>query len=95
MANEEAGFAIAELLQGVIEAMVDTPEAVEVRAAWGNRGVVLHASVAPSDMGKVVGKHGKNAKALRTILLAMSRKAGAICELDLAEYAREMEAVAR
>lgn len=54
--------------------MVDHPEQVEVSEVEGNRVSVLELRVATADMGKIIGKQGRNARAIRTILGAASGK---------------------
>jgi len=56
--------------------MVDNPEQVRVTEIEGSQTVVLELKVAKSDMGKVIGKQGKTAHAIRTLLNAASGKAG-------------------
>jgi len=62
-----------ELLELIAKNLVDNPEAVVVTETDGERGTVLELRVAPEDMGKVIGKQGRIAKAIRTVI-----KAGAI-----------------
>ena len=69
-------------------AMVNDPAAVDVQARVSTTTVVLSLTVAPGDVGKIVGKGGRNARALRTILSAIGMKAGMRYELDLAEVGR-------
>jgi uncharacterized protein len=59
-----------ELVEVIVKALVDNPEAVEVRTVEGERSTVLELKVAPEDMGKVIGKQGRIAKAIRTIVKA-------------------------
>lgn len=57
-----------KLLEHLARALVDKPEEVSVREIPGERLVVLELRVAPDDMGKVIGKQGRIAKALRTVV---------------------------
>lgn len=59
-----------ELVEVIVKALVDNPDAVEVRTVEGERSTVLELKVAPEDMGKVIGKQGRIAKAIRTIVKA-------------------------
>lgn len=59
-----------ELVEVLAKALVDHPEQVEVREVAGERTVVYELSVAPEDMGKVIGKQGRIAKAIRTVVSA-------------------------
>ena len=62
------------LTKYIIQAIVDNPEQVEISEIVGNRTTVLELRVAKEDIGKVIGKHGRNAKAIRDILNAASAK---------------------
>ncbi|MBR6740758.1 MAG: KH domain-containing protein [Clostridia bacterium] len=57
-----------ELLEYIVKALVDKPEAVSVNEAEKDGGLVLELRVDPDDMGKVIGKQGRIAKAMRTII---------------------------
>jgi predicted RNA-binding protein YlqC (UPF0109 family) len=61
-----------DLIKEIVQALVDQPEIVSVSEIVGENTNVLELSVAKSDMGKVIGKQGRNAQALRTILSAAS-----------------------
>ena len=65
-----------DLISDIVEALVDQPDQVTVTEVICDHTVVLELSVAKSDMGKVIGKQGRNAQAIRTILVAASGKAG-------------------
>ncbi len=59
-----------ELLESIAKALVDNPDAVEVSVVEGERSVILQLKVDPDDLGKVIGKQGRIAQALRTIVRA-------------------------
>ena len=63
--------------------MVDDPDAVSVNETEGERGPVLELKVAAGDIGKVIGKYGRIAKALRTVLSASSSKDGKRYSLEI------------
>lgn len=63
-----------ELIKYIAQALTDYPDQVEVREVEGERTSVIELRVAPSDLGKVIGKQGKTARAMRTILSAASAK---------------------
>lgn len=63
-----------DLISYIVKAMVDQPDQVSVNEVEGSHTIVLELKVAKSDMGKVIGKQGRNAQALRTILSAASGK---------------------
>jgi predicted RNA-binding protein YlqC (UPF0109 family) len=63
-----------ELIQYIVRAIVDNPDEVSVSEIEGGQTTVLELQVAKSDLGKVIGKQGRNAQAIRTILSAVSAK---------------------
>ncbi len=62
------------LVQFMAEALVDHPEQVSVNVVEGENSVILELKVAPDDVGKVIGKGGQTAKAMRKILSAAATK---------------------
>ena len=63
-----------ELISYIAQALVDHPEEVKVTEVEGNQTAVLELKVAKEDLGKVIGKQGRTARAMRTILSAASAK---------------------
>lgn len=63
-----------EIVEVIAKALVDNTDAVRVNEKEKDDVIVLELSVAPEDMGKVIGKSGKIAKAIRSIVKAMSSK---------------------
>lgn len=63
-----------ELIKYMAQALVDNPDMVEVSEVVGEHTSVLELRVAKEDLGKVIGKQGRTAKAMRTILSAASTK---------------------
>jgi hypothetical protein len=63
-----------ELITRIAQALVDNPDQVLVSEIEGNQTSVLELKVAKEDLGKVIGKEGRNARAMRTILGAASAK---------------------
>ena len=63
-----------ELLEAIARALVDNPDQVQVRAIEGEQVTVLELRVHPSDLGKVIGRHGRMADSIRTILAAAGMK---------------------
>ncbi len=72
-----------DLIEYIAKSLVDDPSAVSVTETEGERGPVLQLSVSPNDIGKVIGKYGRIAKALRTVLSAYSSKDGKRCSLEI------------
>ena len=63
-----------DLVVEIVRALVDEPEAVSVNEIESNQTAVLEVSVAKTDLGKVIGKRGRTAQAIRTILSAAAGK---------------------
>jgi uncharacterized protein len=63
-----------ELVEAIAKALVDNPDQVQVRAIEGEQVTVLELRVHPSDVGKVIGRQGRTAQAIRTLLNAMGMK---------------------
>jgi len=63
-----------ELVEEIAKALVDSPEEVQVTVVEGEQTTVFELRVAQEDMGKVIGKQGRNAKAMRSILGAAGMK---------------------
>ena len=74
-----------ELLEYVVKAIVDHPEAVKIARIIDERGVLLTLDIHAEDMGKVIGKMGNTAKAIRTILRVVGIKNGARVNLKINE----------
>ena len=73
------------LIEQMAKALVDKPEEVQVTEVDGERTTVFELRVATSDLGKVIGKQGKTARAMRTILSAAGTKLGKRCVLEILE----------
>jgi hypothetical protein len=63
-----------DLIEAIAKALVDHPDQVSVRAVEGEQVTVLELRVDPSDLGKVIGKQGRTARSVRTILNATGMK---------------------
>ena len=63
-----------ELIEQIAKALVDNPEQVSVRLIEGEQTTVFELRVAPSDLGKVIGKQGRTASSIRTIISAAGMK---------------------
>jgi len=63
-----------ELIEQIAKALVDSPDQVSVHAIEGEQTTVLELRVAQSDLGKVIGKQGRTARSIRTILSAAGMK---------------------
>lgn len=76
-------MALKQLVQTLAEALVDDPASVEVAELEGDNNVILELRVAKNDIGKVIGKDGRTAQSLRTIVSAASIKIGRRAHLDI------------
>jgi predicted RNA-binding protein YlqC (UPF0109 family) len=76
---------IKELLHYIAQAIVDYPDQVSVFEIEGQQTTVLELKVAKEDLGKVIGKQGRNAQAIRTILSAVSAQVKKRVVLEIVE----------
>jgi len=74
-----------ELVEAIARALVDYPDDVQVRAVEGEQVTVLELRVHPSDLGKVIGRQGRTAKSIRTILGAAGMKLKKRLTLEILE----------
>lgn len=65
---------MVELVESIAKALVDHPESVHVNEVEGRQSIIIELKVAPEDMGKVIGKQGRIAKAIRTVVKAAATK---------------------
>ncbi|MEK6720631.1 MAG: KH domain-containing protein [Chloroflexota bacterium] len=76
-------MAAKELVEYVAKSLVDDPDAVTVEIVRDQDGTVIELHVAEDDMGKVIGRNGSVAKALRTLLKVMSARDGEMVSLEI------------
>ncbi len=74
-----------ELIEYIAKALVDHPEEVRVEEITGARSVIFELRVAPSDMGRVIGKQGRVANAMRSLLRVASSKSGKRAILEIVD----------
>jgi uncharacterized protein len=65
-----------ELVETIAKALVDHPDQVAIKTVEDQKSMVFELTVAPEDMGKVIGKQGRIAKAIRTVVKAAATKEG-------------------
>lgn len=65
---------MTELVEAIAKSLVNSPEQVTVTETFDEQGSVIQLKVAPEDMGKVIGKQGRIAKALRTVVKAAATR---------------------
>ncbi|WP_419803668.1 KH domain-containing protein [Terriglobus sp.] len=76
---------MSELLVAMVEKLVDDPDSLHVETDSGENSTTFRLYVAPDDLGKVIGKQGRTARSLRTILSAIGSKANHRMQLDVLE----------
>jgi uncharacterized protein len=76
---------LQDLISFIAKALVDDPDAVEVRAVEGEKAIILELTVGDGDLGKVIGKDGRTARAMRTLLAATSAKQSKRAVLEILE----------
>ncbi|ROP43747.1 RNA-binding protein [Pseudokineococcus lusitanus] len=69
---------LADALEHLVRGIVDNPDDVRVTSRTQRRGAVLEVRVNPDDLGRVIGRQGRTAKSLRTVLSALSREDGPV-----------------
>lgn len=74
-----------KFVQDVVKSLVDNPDKVETKRTVDEMGVLIELTVAPEDMGKVIGKEGKTAKSIRTLLRVLGAKNNARVNLKITE----------
>jgi predicted RNA-binding protein YlqC (UPF0109 family) len=83
--SETNRMPLKELISSIAQALVDDPESVEVREIEGDQNALIELRVAKGDIGKVIGKEGRTAQSMRTILTAASTKLGRRAHLDIVD----------
>jgi len=76
---------VKELVEEIARALVDAPDTVEVRENKSESGTVYELKVAPEDIGKVIGKQGRTARSIRTLLSALGTKLNRRYSLEILE----------
>ena len=74
-----------EVLEYIARNLVDDPDSVEVTSVEGEESITLRLSVAPEDMGKVIGKGGRTARAIRDVVRAAGTRSGATALVEIVE----------
>ena len=76
---------LQETLTDIAKAIVDTPEEVKVTQTEDEKTITLTLTVAPDDMGMVIGRHGKIAKAIRSVIKAASVSSGKRVNVEIVD----------
>lgn len=85
MTESDAIEAIRGLMEHIVKSLVDNKDEAEVSVTRGEHTTMFNVCVHKADLGKVIGREGKIAKALRTILLSVSVKAGCRAIMEIIE----------
>ncbi|MBI4317235.1 MAG: KH domain-containing protein [Chloroflexi bacterium] len=72
-----------ELIEYIAKSLVDAPENVKIRQIEGEQSIILELTVAPTDMGKIIGRQGRVAKAMRTLLKVAAAREGKRAILEI------------
>ncbi len=83
--DDSSEMSMKELITYIAEALVDYPDQVSVSEIVGEQSSILELKVAKEDLGKVIGKQGRTARAMRTILSAVSTKVRMRARLEIIE----------
>lgn len=78
-------MALKDLIATIAEALVDEPDQVEVTEIEREHGSIIELKVSRDDIGKVIGKDGRTAQSMRTLLMAASTKLGRRAQLDIVD----------
>jgi hypothetical protein len=76
---------LKELVEYIAKALVDTPDKVEIKEIAGEKTLIYELRVGDGDLGKVIGKEGRTAKAIRSIITAAAMKQGKRAQLEILE----------
>ena len=83
MTSEAAGSAMRAVVDVVARALVDRPDEVQVTESARRGMTVVELSTAPGDMGKIIGRQGRTAAALRTLVALTAERQGKRAQLDI------------
>ena len=74
-----------ELVRFIARSLVDHPDAVEVKTVEGAESIILELRVAPEDMGKLIGRQGRIAKEIRTIVKSVAQRSGQKVSVEIVD----------
>lgn len=80
------GYDMLEVVEYIAKSLVDNPDEVKVNQVDGEKSIILELSVAPDDMGKVIGKQGRIAKAIRSVVKAASSRSKKKYVVEIVEH---------
>ncbi len=83
--NQVPAAAARDALQYLAEQLVDDPSGIEISVSQWRQRVSLNLSVAPDDMGKIIGRKGRTAQSVRTVVRAIGARDGHDIQLDIVD----------
>lgn len=83
--NQAPGAAAKAALQYLAEQLVDDPSEIEISTSQWRQRVSLNLSVAPDDMGKIIGRRGRTAQSIRTVVRAVGARDGDDIQVDIVD----------
>ena len=83
--NQEETSSMKEYVEHIVEYLVENPDKIDVREVAGSRTTVFELRVAQADLGKVIGRQGNTARAIRTLLAAAAARRGQRAVLEILE----------
>ncbi len=83
--GNESSAPLKDLIHGIAVELVDQPDEVDVAEVAGDNNTIIELHVAKDDIGKVIGKEGRTAQSMRTLLTALSTKLGRRAHLDIVD----------
>ena len=84
-ANQAPGAGATEVLEYLVKSLVDDPDAVAIEVYDDRRGIKMAVSVGPGDMGRVIGRRGRIANAIRTVVRAAAVDDGVSVDVDFVD----------
>ncbi len=84
-ANQDPGAVALDVLEYLVKALVDDPDAVEIEVFDDRRGIKMAVRVGPGDMGRVIGRRGRLANAIRTVVRAAAVDDGTAVDVDFVD----------
>jgi predicted RNA-binding protein YlqC (UPF0109 family) len=83
--DQQPGELAVDVLEYLVKALVEDPDAVEIDVFDDRRGMKMAVSVGPGDMGRVIGRRGRLANAIRTVVRAAAADEGMAVDLDFVD----------
>ena len=85
MSNAVAAPTAVAVLEHIVRSIVDHPDDVKVNVVEDDEGVILEVNVAPGDLGRVIGRRGRTAMSIRTVVRAAAARDGVDVDVDFVD----------